>query len=147
MKHNLIITFLFLFSYATFHAMAQSHADIEKVWYNTKKTAKISIYKNGNTYEGKIVWLKTPKNEEGKDKVDKHNPDRSLQQRPIFGLVLLRGFKADGNGHYSGGKIYDPENGKTYSCKMELIDSKNLDVRGYIGISLLGRTEHWTAAL
>jgi len=59
--------------------------------------------------------------------------------------MILRGFKFDADdNNYADGNIYDPKNGKDYSCKMKLIDNNNLDVRGYIGISLLGRTTKWT---
>jgi uncharacterized protein (DUF2147 family) len=61
----------------------------------------------------------------------------------VLGLTVLRGMHADGE-RYSGGKILDPDNGKVYSCRMTLIDGgKRLQVRGYIGIPLLGRTQTW----
>ncbi|MDY0335364.1 MAG: DUF2147 domain-containing protein, partial [Bacteroidales bacterium] len=74
------------------------------------------------------------------------NPDTTLQKRPLMGLQLLSGFVFDGDDEWESGKIYDPKSGKTYSCYMEFTDkSKNkLKVRGYIGISLLGRTTYWT---
>jgi uncharacterized protein (DUF2147 family) len=60
-----------------------------------------------------------------------------------LGLIILRDFKHD-DGEWTGGRIYDPQNGKDYKCFMKLKDNKTLNVRGYIGISLLGRTEVWT---
>lgn len=136
---NLLLSWILLLSHDT-------HMHIEKVWYNTDKSAKIQIYKNGSSYEGKIVWLKEPKDAKGMDKVDKHNPDERLRNKPVNGLVILRGLKLETSGKFTGGTIYDPKNGKTYSCKMSLVDPSNLEVRGFIGISLLGRTEHWTAS-
>jgi uncharacterized protein (DUF2147 family) len=61
----------------------------------------------------------------------------------VLGLVILTGFKFDTD-EWSDGDIYDPEKGKTYSCTLSLKDSGTLKVRGYIGISLIGRTEIWT---
>jgi uncharacterized protein (DUF2147 family) len=55
---------------------------------------------------------------------------------------MLKNFSFDEN-EWNGGTIYDPENGKTYNCKIAIRDGNKLDVRGYIGISLLGRTETW----
>lgn len=125
---------------------ANAQADpIEKVWYNQEKTAKIQVYKakNGKFY-GKMVWLKEPL-ENGKPKVDKENPDTKKRNTPLIGLVLLSGLEKDGDKEYDGGKIYDPKNGKTYSCKITH-NGNSLDLRGFVGISLIGRTSVWTLA-
>jgi uncharacterized protein (DUF2147 family) len=60
-----------------------------------------------------------------------------------MGLDILSGFKYGGGNIWQDGKIYDPKNGKTYSCKMTL-EGNELKVRGYVGFSLLGRTTVWT---
>ncbi len=118
---------------------------IERLWYNEEKTAKIKIFKStdGKLY-GNIVWLKEPL-KDGKPKVDAKNPDKAKRTNPIMGLQLLKGFKKDGENQYEDGTIYDPKNGKTYSCKITH-KGDALDVRGYVGISLLGRTTTWTKA-
>lgn len=117
--------------------------DITGIWLtHGDKPAKIQIYKSGSRYFGKIVYLQFP-TENGKPMVDKKNPDATKQGRPIVGLQLLSGFQFD-DGEWSGGKIYDPESGKTYSCTISLKDANTLKVRGYVGISLFGRTETWT---
>ena len=65
------------------------------------------------------------------------------KDKPVIGMTILSGMKADGD-HYEGGHILDPNNGKTYKCKMELDDKgKKLKVRGYIGVPMLGRTQVW----
>ncbi|MEO6849303.1 MAG: DUF2147 domain-containing protein, partial [Mucilaginibacter sp.] len=66
-----------------------------------------------------------------------------LRTRPELGLELLKDFTFDGDDVYDDGTIYDPKNGKTYSCKMTL-EGNQLKIRGYIGISLFGRSEIWT---
>jgi uncharacterized protein (DUF2147 family) len=58
---------------------------------------------------------------------------------------LLRGLEKDGDHEYDNGKIYDPKNGKTYSCKITH-KGNTLDLRGFVGISLIGRTSTWTLA-
>ena len=65
------------------------------------------------------------------------------KDKPIVGMTILWGLKKDGDG-WSGGEILDPKNGKIYRAKMSLSeDGKSLKVRGFIGISLIGRTQTW----
>jgi uncharacterized protein (DUF2147 family) len=123
---------------------AQNKADdIVGIWLTSgNEPAKIQIYKSSDKFYGKIIWLKNP-NDNGVPKTDKNNPDKIKKTNPIIGLALLSGFKFDGDDAWKGGVIYDPQNGKTYSCNISLKDKNTLKVRGYIGISLLGRTEVW----
>lgn len=113
--------------------------------------AHVEIYAVDDTYSGKIVWLEEPlyteddtDGEYGQPKVDKKNPDPALRSRPIMGLVMMEGFQYDGDGTWKKGTIYDPDNGKTYKCKLRLVNDDVLNVRGFIGISLIGRTSQWT---
>jgi uncharacterized protein (DUF2147 family) len=67
----------------------------------------------------------------------------ALKNTPVIGLVILSGLKKDG-AEFTGGQILDPDNGKIYSSKIHLTDGgKTLNVRGYIGVSLLGRSQIW----
>jgi len=118
--------------------------DILGTWLTPgKDPARIEIYKSGEMYFGKIVWLKNP-DYNGKPKVDGHNPNPSKRKNPTLGLVLLTSFKFDGDDEWKDGAIYDPESGKTYSSHLKLKDINTLEVRGFVGISLFGRTESWT---
>ena len=118
---------------------------IEGLWFNDIKDAKIQIYKaNDGKFYGKIVWLKEP-TKSGRPKVDDKNPKKELQNQPIVGLQILKGFHKDGEDGYEDGTIYDPTNGKTYDCKMTY-KGKTLSIRGYVGISLFGRTTIWERA-
>lgn len=137
---------LFFISYSCFAAPTDA---VLGEWKTPEDKSKIEIYKCGNVYCGKIVWLKEPKHKAGhakagQTKLDDHNPDLGMRSRSILGLELMHGFRFDGDDTWEDGKIYDPENGKTYSCKMSLENSNTLKVRGYIGISLIGRTSVWT---
>ncbi|CAN5172886.1 DUF2147 domain-containing protein [soil metagenome] len=123
-------------------ATAQKADAVLGRWINPSGEGQVLIYKKDNKYYGKLVWLKIP-DRDGKPKTDIHNPDKALQSKPELGLELLKGFTFDGDDEYEGGTIYDPKNGKTYSCKMT-IKGNSLKIRGYIGISLFGRTEVWT---
>lgn len=137
-----IVFLLFLFL-GVYRAAAQDR--IEGIWYNEEKTAKIKIYKAKNDkYYGKIHWLKEPV-ANGKERTDENNPDKGKRSEPLLGLIVLKGFEKDGTDKYDEGTIYDPKNGKTYSCTITHKGEK-LDVRGYVGVSLLGRTAVWTKA-
>ena len=135
-----IALFALFFSYM---AIAQNADAILGSWANPSGEDHILIYKRGNKYFGKLDWIKVPNDETGKPKTDKNNPDEKLRSRPEWGLELLKDFTYDGDNVYEDGTIYDPKNGKTYSCKMTL-DGTSLKIRGYIGISLFGRSEIWT---
>jgi uncharacterized protein (DUF2147 family) len=112
-------------------------------WVTGSGDGHVEIYKQGNKYFGKIVWLKEPNSEQGTPKVDKNNPDVKLRTQPILGMVNLRDFEYDGDNEWEDGQVYDPKKGKDYSCQMTLTDPNTLEVRGYIGISLIGRTDTW----
>jgi uncharacterized protein (DUF2147 family) len=142
LKSILLIVALQLTAFAS---MSQAVADgIVGVWLTAgKEPAKIQIYRSSGQYEGKIIWLKYP-TDNSKPKVDINNPDKTRRNQPIFGLIILKHFKFAGDDEWEDGNIYDPESGKTYRCYLTLKDKKTLKVRGYIGISLFGRTEIWT---
>ena len=112
-------------------------------WLTAEGTSKILIYKCDDEFCGKISWLKEPERD-GKPRVDEKNPEERLRTQPLLGLVILRGFTFDGEDTWEGGKIYDPKSGNDYSAKFELADPSTLELRGYILLPLLGRTEIWT---
>jgi uncharacterized protein (DUF2147 family) len=124
--------------------------DILGVWTTAEGRSHVEIYKCMNRFCGRIVWLKDPtypandaRGMAGKPKVDRDNPDPALRSRPLEGLEILSNFQFDDD-RWSNGTIYDPSEGKTYRCKITLGDDGKLNVRGYIGISLFGRTTEWT---
>jgi uncharacterized protein (DUF2147 family) len=138
----------FLTAFTSLKPLDDEADKIQGTWLNQEGTSHIQIYRAVNgvyngKYYGKIIWLKEP-NKNGKPKVDDENPDKSKRSKPLIGLIILRDFTYDKDDkEWSGGTIYDPKNGKTYSSYMALNGSK-LNVRGYIGISLIGRTAVWT---
>lgn len=133
-----------LMLFVSLSVLAQNGDDIIGKWYTTEKDAQVEIFKENGKYYGKIVWLEDPE-ENGKPKTDKNNSDKSKRDQPILGMKLLNDFKYKGNS-WEDGTIYDPQNGKTYSCTIKKKDSKTIEVRGYVGISLIGRTVEWTKA-
>ncbi len=139
------LTFIFAILFISNLAFAQ---DITQgTWYNAEKTSKIQFYKQGDKLFGKVVWLKEPIDKEtGKPRLDKNNSEEKLRSKPLMGLVFLKNFVADGPKAWEDGEIYDPNNGKTYSCKMTITSPTTIDARGYIGISIIGRTTKFTKA-
>jgi uncharacterized protein (DUF2147 family) len=125
-----------------FAATAQKADAILGKWINPSGEGQVLIYKINNKFFGRLVWIKVP-DRNGKPKMDMNNPDPALQTRPELGLELLKDFTFDGDDVYEDGTIYDPKSGKTYSCKMT-INGNSLKIRGYVGISLFGRSEIWT---
>lgn len=124
------------------------------VWATEKAEAHVEISRDENGYNGSIIWLKEPFYSEadgeelaGRPKTDRENPDIALHDRPIIGLAIMQGFRFAGKNRWVDGTIYDPENGKTYKCYLWLTKEGSLKVRGYVGISLFGRTSEWTPVL
>ncbi len=131
--------------------VARPGDEILGVWHTTDDKSIVEVYKKREQFFAKIVSLKEPNwpsNDEkgmgGKARTDRNNPKPELRSRAIAGLEFMNDFVYAGKGKWTDGKIYDPEVGKTYSCKMTLVDPKKLEVRGYVGFSLLGRTVVWT---
>jgi uncharacterized protein (DUF2147 family) len=133
------------FSLTAFREKPGNPDAIVGVWKTGEGTAMVKIYKNGEKYQGRIVWLKEPNDPEtGKPKVDKNHPETVNHTRPILGLINIWGFSYTEENTWENGNIYDPKNGNTYSCTIRMPNPNVLEVRGYIGVSLIGRTDTWT---
>ena len=116
--------------------------DVTGRWKLEDGSAIVEVYRNGDVYNGKIVWLQNPTEADGTPAVDSNNPDKALRSRKLIGLNMLSGLKKN-DGEYSGGKIYDPGNGKTYNCSMQ-VSGDILKVRGSLDArGLIGRTMDW----
>jgi len=142
-RMNLLITIFFAFM--SLGVLAQDGGDaLIGVWEPSHGKARVKVDKIGNKYYGRIVWLKEPDDPEtGKPKVDRNNPDQSMHNVPLKGYRLLKDFTYNGKNEWVDGTIYDPENGSTYNCIIKMKDDNTLDIRGYIGVKALGRTDVW----
>lgn len=143
-----IITLLFGMAVSAGLALVSASADegdrLLGVWEPSNGRARVKIEKIGTKYYGKIVWLKEPIDPEtGRPKVDKRNPDESMQSVPLKGYRMLKDFVYKGDDEWSDGTIYDPLSGSTYSCTIKMKNANTLDIRGYIGVSTFGRTDVW----
>jgi len=136
------LSLLLIFTAFSLTGFSQGKDAILGKWVNSTGEAHIEVTKRADKYFGKIVWLKEPKDEKGVTKTDIKNPEANLRSKPILGLEILKDFIYE-DGKWTDGKIYDPKSGKTYSCNMNLKSNGELNMRGYIGVSLLGRSETW----
>ena len=118
-----------LVSLAAWPALAADPAEGE--WFNQSGSAKIRIAPCAGQAAklcGNISWLRPP-NAAAKDE---KNPDAKLRTRPILGMPMLWGFKSSAAGKWTGGKIYDPNSGKTYDSKFSVNANGTLKVEGCI---------------
>ena len=131
----LVICSLFI----TFNSVANSSSDqILGEWVSEKRDGKITIFKQGDRYFGKISWGKIP------GKKDTNNPDPKLRNRDLVGAVILQNFTFTGES-WESGTIYDPNSGKTYDCILKVKDkNQKLDIRGFVGSAMFGRTSTWS---
>ncbi len=141
---NLVLWLFFICCTVLPQLKAQEAGDkLVGLWEPSNGKARVKIEKIGTKYYGKIVWLKEPNDPQtGQPKLDKNNPDESMRTVPLKGYRLLKDF-VYADGEWNGGTIYDPESGSTYSCVIKAKDDNSLDIRGFVGVKALGRTDVW----
>ena len=116
-------------------------------WFNQDREGKVLIAPCSSAPAlacGAITWLKEPADDEGRPAHDIHNPDPALRNRPVIGLSVIRDMKPDGHGHWAGGRLYDPETGKSYRGRLTAIGGGRLKVEGCVLVICEAQT--WTRA-
>lgn len=137
------ITFIATLLVLSLVSYAQTSKAILGKWLDQEQDAKIEIYESNGKFYGKLCWLKKPYEADGKTlRKDVKNKNEKLRERTLLNAVILTNFVFD-DGKWDDGKIYDPKSGKTYSCVIKIKDGK-LDVRGYIGSPMFGRSATFT---
>lgn len=137
----LAVSLMLLASVSVVRAQAVQDSIIG-AWESDEKDVRMEFFKQGDLYKAKLLWGNKIVESDGQtSKKDVKNPDASLRSRNIIGIVSLTGLTWDGK-QYTGGKIYDPPSGKTYSCKA-WVDGDKLHLRGFMGLSLMGKTVIW----
>lgn len=131
-----------LFAVLSFTCWA-GQGDVEGRWLSGDGDGWIEITLLADSLTGVIAGSPNTKPEDPA-RYDDKNPDPALRDRPLDGMAIMSGFKYAGGGRWTGGTIYDPNSGKTYKCTLTLVDRDTLKVRGYIGVSLFGRSDTWT---
>ncbi len=140
-----VLIFTFLFP-SLLVAKDNSKNSIVGVWLTQEASGKIQIYKCGNSYCGKTIWISKKVHPNPAQKLDVNNPDPNKRGQKVIGQTILKNLDYDPEDKkYKKGSIYDPDSGKTYRCKAWIKDNGNkLFFRGYWGISLFGKTTTWT---
>ncbi len=118
----------------------------EGLWYAEGGAAQVEIARCADGLCGRVVWLRAPFDEDGCTLRDRENPDPALRTRPVLGLEVLRGLQPAPDGAWTDGTIYDPSSGRTYRCEARLDGDDRLRLRGYVGVTWLGRTTRWLRA-
>ena len=123
---------------------AEQNQGMSPVGFWKTEDAEIEIFEVDGRLSGKIAALNKQYTSDGIEKTDISNPDPTKRSRPLIGLIFMSGFKPEGSGRWDHGIIYDPKTGNTYASFLEYTGGDTLKLRGYIGISLIGRTAVWT---
>ncbi|MFT4736094.1 MAG: hypothetical protein ACI8QD_002363 [Cyclobacteriaceae bacterium] len=147
MKKNLIINLVFstCLLWLGTDVFAKGGDDLVGIWKPSNGLSMVKIEKIGNKYYGRVVWLQEANDQAGNLRTDINNPDESLRSTPLRGYRLLKDFVYDEEENtWIEGTIYDPNNGSTYNCNIVPTDENTIEVRGYIGATVFGRTDVWT---
>jgi len=135
---------------STFSATALAGAAEHKIhglWVDNKDPSRqkfaVMVEDCGSKVCGSLYWLKKPASANGLPKRDKHNPNEALRDRPLCGLQILTGFQHANDALWQDGEIYNPDDGLNFSSTMKLSPQGTLKIRGYVGISLFGKTLEW----
>lgn len=137
MKHFQILALLALFALLAPAAQADGKGILGD--WTTPNGSTVSIYRCGTSVCAKLVAVSSRE----LSRLDEENPNPAMRKRPLCGLEIGSAFRLTGPDHAEGGRLYDPNSGNTYSGWMNS-DGNTLTLRGYVGISLFGRTETWT---
>ncbi len=137
----------FLWQQTTAFAQNASKADdICGEWWTPENNGRMIFFRSNGKYYAKVSWLKISNDKYGKPRCEKQNPDAALRPRPLMDLILFADFTFDSEkGKYTGGKIYDAEeSGSKYSGWLKLIEHNVLEIHGFVGFSLIGKSVYFT---
>ena len=119
-----------------------AQADPVGTWLTDSGKSKVKIETCEAGLCGTIIWLKNPLNADGTDLRDSKNADESLRERKLVGTEVISGFAEVRPGRWTGGKIYNPEDGRTYDSRLVERDENTLTVRGCV--LFICRSQTWT---
>ena len=114
-------------------------------WLSANGNYVVEIYPDREhaEFRGRIIQIRNAPNG-GSTLTDVNNPDESLRKKPLIGMDILSGLEYDGDSRWSGGELYHPRTGKSFSCKFKMLDINRLESTAYIGFSFIGKTRVWT---
>ncbi|WBA42866.1 DUF2147 domain-containing protein [Hymenobacter canadensis] len=114
------------------------------VWADDTGDSHIELYRCGEQLCGRLVWLRAPTDANGKPRLDEKHPTPERRTQLLQNLTVLQNLRYNAEtDRWEDGEIYDPENGRTYSCYVAAAGKDRLEVKGYIGFSLIGKAHYW----
>ena len=135
----------FLVSLVLFTCRSFGQADgslLEGVWLREdKQNYQVRIAAEKGVYNGKIIWMKEPLDENGHPRLDSQNPDPDLQNQPLIGLAILKNFQYEGNDKWRDGKIYHFNRGNEYNARIEMLEPDRIKL--VISVWFITRTYYW----
>ena len=140
MRSMILVAGLVLSSIA-FPASAQQVKAPTGLWLTENERSVVELYqcKKGEPLLcGKIAWII-----EGGMQHDTKNPDASKHDTPLCGLTILSGLRMENPTRWTGGKVYKADEGDTYDASMTILSDNSVEVRGYMGISMFGKSQKW----
>lgn len=144
LKIALLSGLLLMTSQAMAAPMSAVGDDIKAItgyWMTSDKDGVVEFYACDKKICGRFHWLE--KDSPGAPSVDDKNPDLDKRTRPLCGMTFMGGFSPQGQGRFTGGWIYSPHNGSTYSANLTLQDQDTLELHGYFLIPLFGESRIW----
>ena len=138
---NYLLGIVFLICTIKTHSQNKEDTILGK-WESTEKNLIVQVYKQDNTFKARIVWFYDEIDTAlVNTRLDEKNPDKALQSRKIIGLDVLSGLVYNPRQNkWTGGKIYDTHSGKTWNATVRLTSPDLMNVRGFYGVRLLGKT-------
>lgn len=133
-----LVLITMLFTSAPAHSAPVADA-VVGTWLDEDKRGYVEIYRAGDVYQGRVAG-----STDGVVKNDVKNPVLEKRTKTLLGQDIIKGLRYDGQGHWQGGTIYNPDDGNTYSVRLTIIDPNTLDLHGYLGVPLFGMTQRWT---
>ncbi len=143
-----LLLFFLCFPICALFAQSESDKIVGYYYYfepKEKEHSQVQVYKSGDKYKAKVIWLKEPNTKDGKPKTDIFNKDESKRNRTIMGITIFDGLTYNTSKKRWEGSIYDPANGDSFSCAA-WIEGNTLKIKGYVGAEWMGinRTITWT---
>jgi uncharacterized protein (DUF2147 family) len=113
-------------------------------WWTEGNEGRIVMKRQRDgSFIGKTTCCLPDKPSKDRPVQDINNPNPKLRSRSTMGIIIIWKLKYEGNGEYEDGYVYNPRDGKTYRIDMEVVDRNTVEIRGYLGIPLLGQTQTW----
>ncbi|TGK08603.1 DUF2147 domain-containing protein [Leptospira fletcheri] len=139
---GLLLSGLLLFAVSAFADPLPIVGSWKTINEQGKEESVVDIYEQGGKVYGKVSSLTEPNDKDGKPArcTECDGPEKD---KPVLGMVIIKGLSPDGD-KWAGGRILDPNDGVWYKCFLRSVEGgRKLEVRGYVGFSLIGRTQYW----